>query len=53
MKTVRFRTQVDPDVKYPVNQFRDEVTIYLNDPNGWAQWHTFEYASSGPAEVIA
>jgi len=52
MKTVRFRTQVDPDVRYSPDQFRDEVTIYLNDPNGWAQWHVFEYAPSGPAKVI-
>ncbi len=52
MKTVRFRTQVDPDVKYSPDQFRDEVTIYLDDPNGWAQWHVFEYAPSGPAKLI-
>jgi hypothetical protein len=47
MKTVRFRTQVDPDVSYSDDKFREEVTIYLNDPDGWAQWHRFEYAPSG------
>lgn len=52
MKTIRFRTQVDPDVSYPDDKFRDEVTIYLNDPNGWARWHAFEYAPTGPAKMI-
>jgi hypothetical protein len=52
MKTVRFRTEVDPDVQYPPDRFRDEVTIYLHDPEGWARFHHFEYAPSGPAKVI-
>jgi hypothetical protein len=52
MKPIRFRTQVDSDVKYPPERFREEVTIYLNDPDGWAHWHVFEYAPTGPAKVI-
>lgn len=52
MKTVRFRTAVDPDVPYPEERFREEVTIYLNDPDGWARWHAFVYATSGPAKLI-
>ena len=52
MKTVRFRTVVDPDVKYDSKRFRDEVTVYLAGPDGWAQKFVFVYASSGPAKVI-
>ena len=52
MKTVRFRTQVDPDVSYPEDKFREEVTIYLQDPDGWARWHAFEYAPTGRAKLI-
>jgi hypothetical protein len=52
MKTVRFRTAVDPDVQYPDSKFREEVTIYLNDPDGWSRFHHFEYAATGRAKVI-
>lgn len=52
MKIVRFRTRVDPDVSYPDDKFREEVTIYLHDPDGWARWHQFEYAETGPAKLI-
>ena len=52
MKIVRFRTRVDPDVPYSDTQFRREATIYLNDPDGWARWHHFEYAETGPAKLI-
>lgn len=52
MKTIRFRTQVDADVSYPDDKFRDEVTIYLQDPDGWARWHRFVYAPKGPAKMI-
>lgn len=53
MKTVRFRTAVDPDVRYPEERFREEVTIYLNDPDGWAgQGYRFEYAPTGSAKLI-
>lgn len=52
MKTIRFRTQVDPDVPYSDDTFRKEVTIYLSDPDGWAQWHTFVYAPTGPAKLV-
>lgn len=49
---MRFRTVVDPDVKYDPKKFKDEVTIYLADPNGWARFHDFVYAAKGPAKVI-
>ncbi len=52
MNIIRFRTEVSPDVSYSPDRFRDEVTIYLNDPDGWAQWNVFEYAPTGPAKVI-
>lgn len=52
MKTIRYRTVVDKDVKYDPKKFQDEVAIYLSDPDGWAQWYTFEYAATGPAKVI-
>ncbi len=43
---------MDPDVRYSDDAFRREVTIYLQDPNGWARWHTFVYAPTGPAKLI-
>jgi hypothetical protein len=52
MKTIRYRTIVDPDVKYDPKKFQEEVAIYLADPGGWAQWHTFVYTPSGPAKLI-
>lgn len=51
-KTVRYRTAVDPDVKYNPKQFQEEIAIYLADPDGWAQWYTFVYAPKGPAKLI-
>lgn len=52
MKTVYFKTSVDPDVNYDSKTFRDEVTIYLADPHGWAQTVRFVFRSSGPAKHI-
>lgn len=52
MKIVRFRTEVGTDVPYSADRFRDEVTIYLHDPDGWARWNEFVYAPTGPAKVI-
>jgi len=49
---VRYRTSVDPNVKYDPKKFRDEIAIYLADPDGWAQWHTFVYSTSGPVTHI-
>ena len=51
-KTVRYRTAVDPDVKYNPKQFQEEIAIYLADPDGWSQWYTFVYAPKGPAKLI-
>lgn len=50
--TVRYRTFVDSDVPYNSKKFREEIAIYLADPDGWAQRHTFVYALKGPAKVI-
>ena len=47
MKTVRYRTSVDPDVKYPSKRFADEVAIYLADPDGWSQLYTFVVHPTG------
>lgn len=52
MKTVRYRTAVDPDVKYEPKRFQEEVAIYLADPDGWSQWYTFVYTPTGPAKMI-
>ena len=52
MRVVRFRTRVDPDVQVPEDMFRREVTIYLHDPDGWAQVARFVYAPTGPATLI-
>lgn len=52
MKTIRVRTEVDPDVEYDPDRFRQEVMIYLHDPDGWAQKYTFVYAATGPATRI-
>ena len=52
MKTVRYRTAVDSDVKYDPKKFQEEVAIYLADPDGWAQFHEFVYAAKGPAKLI-
>lgn len=49
---MRFRTIVDPDVNYDAERFKQEVTIYLADPDGWARLHDFVYAETGPAKVI-
>lgn len=52
MKKVSFRTEVDSDVDYDPKKFHEEVTIYLADPHGWAQYYTFVYAPKGPAKLI-
>lgn len=49
---VRYRTSVDSDVKYDPKKFREEIAIYLADPDGWAQWHEFVYAPHGSAKLI-
>lgn len=41
MKTVQYRTSVDPDVDYDPQQFKREIAIYLADPYGWAQFVRF------------
>jgi hypothetical protein len=35
MKTIRYTTSVDPDVRYSAKKFGDEIEIYLSDPDGW------------------
>ena len=41
MKTIYYRTSVDPNVDYPKKKFAREIAIYLADPDGWAQYYTF------------
>lgn len=38
---IQYYTTVDPDISYSPEQFAKEVAIYLADPDGWAQFHTF------------
>lgn len=38
---VAYHTIVDSDVNYDAKKFAEEVAIYLADPDGWAQFHTF------------
>lgn len=47
MKTVVYRTSVDPDVNYPADRFAEEVAIYLSDPDGWAQFVDFKVGKGG------
>jgi len=47
MKTVVYRTRVDPDVDYPADKFAREVAIYLADPEGWAQFFAFVLGPRG------
>ena len=41
MGLIRYTTSVDSDVDYDPRQFAEEIAIYLADPEGWAQLHTF------------
>jgi hypothetical protein len=53
MKTVRYTTVVDADVRYPAAKFADEVAMYLADPDGWeSRGYTFEAVDRQPEVVI-
>lgn len=53
MKTIRYTTVVDADVRYPAETFAREVAVYLADPDGWeSQGYTFEEVDTGAAVVI-
>lgn len=53
MRTVRYITQVDPDVKYPPAKFAGLVEMYLSDPDGWeSRGYKFEEVKSNPEVVI-
>lgn len=47
MKTIRYRTEVDPDIRYDPRKFAEEIAIYLADPEGWAQMCVFVPSKSG------
>lgn len=47
MQRVLYHTSVDPDVAYDPDQFAEEVSIYLADPEGWAQFYEFVPARRG------
>jgi hypothetical protein len=47
MRTVYYRTSVDPDVRYSPDKFASEVAIYLADPDGWGQFFTFKVSPRG------
>lgn len=53
MKTIRYTTLVDADVRYPAKQFAEEVAMYLSDPDGWeSQGYRFEPVDRKPDVVI-
>jgi hypothetical protein len=47
MKTVYYRTSVDPGVSYSSDKFAEEVAVYLSDPDGWGQFFTFVVSPRG------
>jgi hypothetical protein len=50
---VTYTCYVDPDVQYDVRTFRDEVAMYLADPDGWeSQGYTFVAVERNPRVVI-
>ena len=53
MKVVKFTVAVDPDVKYPDQEFIDLIQIYLSDPDGWeAHGYRFVMVSHSPDVAI-
>ena len=47
MKTVRYTVVVDPDVDYPVERLKEEIAVYLADPDGWvAHGYRFVYTDN-------
>ena len=38
---VQYYTTVDPGIPYDPKLFADQIAIYLADPYGWGQYHTF------------
>lgn len=52
MKKVRYSVVIDPDVKYPLERFEDEVAMYLADPDGWGQTYDFEQVTRNPQVII-
>lgn len=48
MKTIRYRTSVAEGLSYDPKTFRDEIHIYLADPDGWAQFYKFVESPPGP-----
>ena len=53
MKVVTYTASVDPDVKFPNQEFLDLLEIYLSDPNGWeGHGYRFKRVDRNPAVVI-
>lgn len=51
-RVIHYHTVVDPDVHYDSDQFRQDVAIYLADPDGWSQFYTFVPSSAGRSKRI-
>lgn len=52
MKTIRYTTTVDADVRYSQTQFDFEVDVYLHSPDGWeSQGYTFERSNRPDIEI--
>jgi hypothetical protein len=53
MPKIRYVARVDPDVRYPQEEFAELLQIYLADPNGWeAHGYTFELVKNRPDVII-
>jgi hypothetical protein len=50
---ITYTASVDPDVKYPLRQFQEELEMYLADPDGWAaQGYEFVEVTRNPQVII-
>jgi hypothetical protein len=50
---VTYACYVDPDVQYDLDTFREEVTVYLADPDGWeSQGYVFDEVERNPRVTI-
>lgn len=53
VKTIRYVARVDPDVRYPQEEFAELLQIYLADPEGWeAHGYRFECVQQRPDVTI-
>ena len=52
-RVVRYSAHVDPDVRFPHDEFVELLQIYLADPDGWeAHGYRFELVDANPDVII-